>query len=60
MTSPEVEQAVVLTHDDWGRIIALLSVRDGDIAGAEDAVAGAVERALHTWSSKGIPQNPSG
>lgn len=60
MTSPDVEQAVVLTHDDWGRIIALLSVRDGDIAGAEDAVAGAVERALHTWPSKGIPQNPSG
>ncbi|WP_460477169.1 RNA polymerase sigma factor [Brachybacterium huguangmaarense] len=51
---------MILTHDDWGRIIALLAARDGDIAGAEDAVAGAVERALHTWPSKGIPQNPSG
>lgn len=58
--SLDVEQAVVLTHDDWGRIIALLAARDGDIAGAEDSVADAVERALHIWPAKGIPQNPSG
>lgn len=58
--SLDVEQAVVLAHDDWGRIIALLAARDGDIAGVEDSVADAVKRALHIWPAKGIPQNPSG
>ena len=55
-----VERAVKLSFDQWGRIVALLAARDGDLAGAEDAVATAIERAIHTWDVRGIPENPSG
>lgn len=55
-----VEKAVIRTAENWGRIIALLAARDGDIAGAEDALAGAVERALRTWPATGVPANPGG
>ena len=40
--TPE-ERAMVVSQDAWGRIIALLAAADGDIAGAEDALAAALE-----------------
>lgn len=56
----EAAAAVALTADDWGRMIALLCARDGDIAGAEDALADAVESALRAWPASGVPRNPRG
>jgi RNA polymerase sigma-70 factor (ECF subfamily) len=38
----------------------LLAARSGDIAGAEDAIADALERALARWPAEGIPANPEG
>ncbi|MBO0610274.1 RNA polymerase sigma factor [Myceligenerans salitolerans] len=44
----------------YGRLLALLAARDGDIARAEDALADAFERALGTWAEDGVPRNPDG
>ncbi|GLY93164.1 DUF6596 domain-containing protein [Actinoplanes sp. NBRC 103695] len=44
----------------YGRIVALLAAPAGDLALAEDAVAGAFERALATWPETGVPDNPEG
>jgi len=42
----------------YGRLVAILSARSRDVAGAEDALASALERALATWPAKGVPDNP--
>lgn len=42
----------------YGRLIAILSSRSGDIAAAEDHLAEAFRRALETWPSVGVPDNP--
>lgn len=44
----------------FGRLVSLLAAANGDIAGAEDAVGGALEQALRTWPSAGVPANPEG
>ncbi len=40
----------------YGRIVARLAARTGDIAAAEDHVAAAFELALRTWPRDGIPR----
>ncbi|MGZ4613253.1 MAG: RNA polymerase sigma factor, partial [Kineosporiaceae bacterium] len=42
----------------YGRLVALLAARSGDLALAEDALAGAFEQALTTWPASGVPRNP--
>lgn len=44
----------------YGRLVALLAAPSGDVALAEDAVAGAFEQALRTWPDQGVPANPDG
>jgi RNA polymerase sigma-70 factor (ECF subfamily) len=44
----------------YGRLVALLAARSGDLALAEDAVAAAFEQALVTWPAAGVPANPDG
>ncbi|WP_305785537.1 RNA polymerase sigma factor [Symbioplanes lichenis] len=44
----------------YGRLVALLAAPTGDLALAEDALAGAFERALTTWPAAGVPGNPEG
>jgi predicted RNA polymerase sigma factor len=44
----------------YGRLLALLAARDGDIQRAEDALAEAFERALRHWPDDGVPHNPDG
>lgn len=41
----------------YGRLVAILSTRSGDIAGAEDALADAFAKALETWPRDGVPNN---
>ncbi|WP_166968676.1 RNA polymerase sigma factor [Brevibacterium atlanticum] len=59
MTDP-AERAMILSRDGWGRIIALIAAADGDICGAEDALATALERAVTAWRADGPPGNPEG
>jgi predicted RNA polymerase sigma factor len=44
----------------YGRLVAVLASSTGDIALAEDALADAFERALRSWSTTGVPDNPEG
>jgi RNA polymerase sigma-70 factor (ECF subfamily) len=48
----------VAARDSYGRLLALLAAATSDLAGAEDALADAFERALRTWPARGVPGNP--
>jgi len=42
----------------YGKLLAILSSRTGDIIGAEDALADAFAAALATWPRDGVPDRP--
>jgi len=42
----------------YGKLIAMLASRSGDIIAAEDALADAFVSALRTWPERGIPEKP--
>lgn len=52
--------AELAARTSYGRLLALLAARDGDIQRAEDALAEAFERALRHWPDDGVPDNPDG
>ncbi|NBE79575.1 RNA polymerase sigma factor [Micromonospora rubida] len=58
----EVATAWVRAEDTartcYGRLLALLAARSGDIVAAEDALADAFEQALTRWPDTGVPDNP--
>lgn len=45
-------------RDSYGRLLAWLAARCGDLTLAEDALGDALTRALETWPSQGIPDRP--
>ena len=47
-----------VARDSYGRLIAYLAARSGDVAGAEDALGDAFVAALQRWSADGIPEKP--
>jgi RNA polymerase sigma-70 factor (ECF subfamily) len=47
----------VVRHS-YGRLIAYLASRAGDVAGAEDALSEAFAAALERWPVDGVPQKP--
>jgi RNA polymerase sigma-70 factor, ECF subfamily len=47
-------------RESYGRLVALLAASTRDIALAEDALSDAFERALRTWPTNGVPDNPEG
>ena len=59
--SPRADVAVraaEVARTGYGRLVALLAAADGDIAGAEDALGDALERALRRWPEDGVPDKP--
>jgi len=52
------EAVVAAARRSYGRLVAYLASRMKDLAGAEDALADAFERALRTWPQDGVPDNP--
>ena len=42
----------------YGKLVAFLAARSGDLAGAEDALADAFAAALAAWPRTGVPQSP--
>lgn len=42
----------------YGKLVAILSVRSRDIAGAEDALSEALASALEVWPERGVPTSP--
>lgn len=51
-------RAEELARVAYGRLLAILASRDGDIEAAEDVLADAFAQALQTWPRTGIPTNP--
>jgi len=47
-----------VARNSYGRLIAFLAARSGDVAGAEDALGDAFVAALERWPADGIPQKP--
>ena len=47
-----------VARESYGRLVAFLSVRTHDVAGAEDALGEALIAALSTWAKDGVPQKP--
>jgi len=45
-------------RNSYGRLIAFLAARSGDVAGAEDALGDAFVAALEQWPVDGVPQKP--
>jgi predicted RNA polymerase sigma factor len=45
-------------RQSYGRLLAIVAARSGDIAGCEDALAEALRAALETWPRSGIPDRP--
>src|SRR5919198_1449808 len=55
-TSHAAVETVV--RDSYGRLIAYLAARSGDVAGAEDALGDAFVAALKRWPVEGVPEKP--
>lgn len=62
MSSPgraAVDAAITaVAREDSGRILAVLARRFGDLDLADDAVQDALAKAVETWPTGGIPDNP--
>lgn len=60
---PEPDQNTTARAEDvaraaYGKLLAMLAARSGDIAAAEDALADAFVAALSKWPETGIPDRP--
>ncbi|WP_437840247.1 RNA polymerase sigma factor [Sorangium sp. So ce1153] len=47
-----------VARESYGRLVAYLSARTRDVAGAEDALGEAFTSALRVWPVDGVPDNP--
>ena len=47
-----------VARDSYGRLLAYIASRTGDIADAQDALSEALVAALETWSTNGVPDKP--
>jgi RNA polymerase sigma-70 factor (ECF subfamily) len=47
-----------IARNSYGRLIAYLAARSGDVAEAEDALSEAFVAALEKWPASGLPQKP--
>ena len=47
-------------REAYGRLVAILTSRTGDVAAAEDALSDAFVAALERWPSAGVPARPEG
>src|SRR5918912_343275 len=47
-----------VARESYGRLVAFLSARTRDVAGAEDALGDAFAAALRAWPVDGVPGNP--
>jgi RNA polymerase sigma-70 factor (ECF subfamily) len=55
---PVRRAAEAVARDSYGKLIAFLVARTGDMAGAEDALSDAFATALAEWPTAGVPANP--
>ena len=58
MTHDAAARAEELARAAYGRLLAVLAAKDGDIESAEDCLAEAFAQALSSWPETGVPRNP--
>jgi predicted RNA polymerase sigma factor len=58
MTQDAAARAEELARVSYGRLLAILAAKDGDIELAEDCLGDAFAQALRTWSETEVPSNP--
>jgi RNA polymerase sigma factor (sigma-70 family) len=59
MSDPAAYAAIEgVARQSYGRLIAFLAARSGDVAGAQDALGDAFLRALERWPTEGLPRKP--
>ena len=59
MSDPATNAVVeAVVRESYGRLIAFLAARSGDVAGAEDALGDAFVAALERWPLHGVPAKP--
>jgi RNA polymerase sigma-70 factor, ECF subfamily len=51
-------RAAQVARASYGRLVAILAARNGDIAAAEESLSDALLAALETWPKSGIPDSP--
>lgn len=58
--SESAAQATIeeVARNSYGRLVAYLAARSGDVAGAEDALSDAFSIALQRWPVDGVPAKP--
>jgi RNA polymerase sigma factor (sigma-70 family) len=54
-TSAAIE---TVARNSYGRLIAFLAARSGDVVGAEDSLSEAFVAALEKWPATGVPEKP--
>ena len=52
------ETAEAVARRSYGKLVAFLAARTGDVAAAEDALSDAFAAALVDWPARGSPRNP--
>ncbi len=57
-TEHAMARAEEVARASYGRLLAILAAKDGDIESAEDCLAGAFAQALSTWPRTGVPDHP--
>jgi len=57
-TTPAHRAAERAARQSYGKLIAYLAARTGDVAAAEDGLADAFAAALASWPTRGLPQAP--
>jgi RNA polymerase sigma-70 factor (ECF subfamily) len=55
---PARAAAEMVARQSYGKLVAFLAARIGDVAGAEDALSEAFASALADWSANGVPRSP--
>ncbi|HEY2617676.1 MAG TPA: DUF6596 domain-containing protein [Acetobacteraceae bacterium] len=55
---PAAAAAEAVARRSYGKLVAFLAARTGDVAAAEDALADAFAAALVDWPASGIPRSP--
>ncbi len=55
----DVDEAITRAHhEEWARVVAILTRRFGDLDIAEEAAAEAFTTAVERWPTDGVPPNP--
>jgi predicted RNA polymerase sigma factor len=47
-----------IARNSYGRLIAYIAARSGDVVGAEDALGDAIAVAVERWPTNGVPERP--